>query len=311
MSDWSKRPHLGPPVPPATENSHLLSINPRRDWIRAPRMRSKASSRLLALAIAGASLRRAAHPGAPTPRSPAAFIARCRSFCPTLPSDPSPRGPGGRKPREPRCPFPRRRAGIRGPPALRRLLGRHFVPRGHRSRHHLLLRRGLPPGGGRRSVARRAAPRPPGARPRRPRAADVAFSASCWHHGLPRTRARPRPLQGRAEVLQNDQGARITPSWVAFTADGQRLIGEAAKNQQFANPRNTLYDVKRIIGRRSAPARTSPRPQSPPPLRWRRAPIPCDSWPSQVGRREAAEADRHAAVQGGQGGVRGDGAPGD
>jgi len=61
----------------------------------------------------------------------------------------------------------------------------------------------------------------------------------------------PPPLsQGRAEVLQNDQGARITPSWVAFTPDGQRLIGEAAKNQQFANPKNTVYDVKRVIGRR-------------------------------------------------------------
>lgn len=57
-------------------------------------------------------------------------------------------------------------------------------------------------------------------------------------------------VQGHAEVLQNDQGARITPSWVAFTADGQRLIGEAAKNQQLQNPRNTIHDIKRLIGRR-------------------------------------------------------------
>lgn len=44
-------------------------------------------------------------------------------------------------------------------------------------------------------------------------------------------------------------GNRITPSWVAFSPDGQRLIGEAAKNQAILNPTNTLYDVKRIIGR--------------------------------------------------------------
>jgi heat shock protein 5 len=52
------------------------------------------------------------------------------------------------------------------------------------------------------------------------------------------------------EIIANDLGNRITPSWVAFTEDGQRLIGEAAKNQAAINPSNTLYDVKRFIGRR-------------------------------------------------------------
>jgi len=55
--------------------------------------------------------------------------------------------------------------------------------------------------------------------------------------------------KGNVEIIANDLGNRITPSWVAFTEDGQRLIGEAAKNQGAVNPTNTLYDVKRLIGR--------------------------------------------------------------
>ncbi|EEE63461.1 hypothetical protein OsJ_18274 [Oryza sativa Japonica Group] len=49
-------------------------------------------------------------------------------------------------------------------------------------------------------------------------------------------------------------GNRITPSWVAFTGGGERLIGEAAKNQAAANPGRTVYDAKRLIGRRFADA---------------------------------------------------------
>ncbi|VEL28194.1 unnamed protein product, partial [Protopolystoma xenopodis] len=54
---------------------------------------------------------------------------------------------------------------------------------------------------------------------------------------------------GRVEIIANDQGNRITPSYVAFTSEGERLIGDAAKNQLTANPENTVFDVKRIIGR--------------------------------------------------------------
>lgn len=54
---------------------------------------------------------------------------------------------------------------------------------------------------------------------------------------------------GRVEVISNDQGNRTTPSYVAFTGE-ERLIGDAAKNQASLNPTNTVYDAKRLIGRK-------------------------------------------------------------
>merc|ERR1712061_354716 len=54
---------------------------------------------------------------------------------------------------------------------------------------------------------------------------------------------------GRVDVISNDQGNRITPSYVAFTEEGERLIGDAAKNQLTSNPTNTIFDAKRLIGR--------------------------------------------------------------
>jgi len=54
---------------------------------------------------------------------------------------------------------------------------------------------------------------------------------------------------GKVEIVANEQGNRTTPSWVAFTETGERLIGDSAKSQVVANPKNTFYDVKRLIGR--------------------------------------------------------------
>lgn len=56
--------------------------------------------------------------------------------------------------------------------------------------------------------------------------------------------------KGRVEIIANDQGNRITPSYVAYTPTGDRLIGEAAKNQATLYPSETIFDVKRLIGRR-------------------------------------------------------------
>ena len=51
-------------------------------------------------------------------------------------------------------------------------------------------------------------------------------------------------------VIENAEGARTTPSMIAFTKDGERLVGQPAKRQAVTNPENTLYAVKRLIGRR-------------------------------------------------------------
>src|SRR5262252_2284618 len=55
---------------------------------------------------------------------------------------------------------------------------------------------------------------------------------------------------GEPLVLENSEGKRTTPSVVAFAKSGERLVGEAAKRQAVTNSRNTIYSIKRFMGRK-------------------------------------------------------------
>src|SRR5436305_11401439 len=55
---------------------------------------------------------------------------------------------------------------------------------------------------------------------------------------------------GQPTVIANQEGQRTTPSVVAFTKTGERLVGQVAKRQAITNPENTIYSIKRFIGRR-------------------------------------------------------------
>src|SRR4030088_3274499 len=55
----------------------------------------------------------------------------------------------------------------------------------------------------------------------------------------------------KAKIIENAEGGRTTPSMVAFTDDGQVLVGQPAKRQSITNPENTIYAIKRLIGRRN------------------------------------------------------------
>src|SRR5438046_3328427 len=55
---------------------------------------------------------------------------------------------------------------------------------------------------------------------------------------------------GDPAVLENSEGSRTTPSIVAFSKTGERLVGQAAKRQAVTNPQNTIYSIKRFMGRK-------------------------------------------------------------
>src|SRR3990167_199464 len=58
-------------------------------------------------------------------------------------------------------------------------------------------------------------------------------------------------MEGREpKVIVNEEGSRITPSVVAYTKDGERLVGQVAKRQSITNPERTVYSIKRFMGRR-------------------------------------------------------------
>src|SRR5581483_3494045 len=55
---------------------------------------------------------------------------------------------------------------------------------------------------------------------------------------------------GEPTVLENSEGSRLTPSVVAITKSGERLVGQVAKRQAVTNPENTVFSVKRLMGRK-------------------------------------------------------------
>src|SRR5512139_1160314 len=55
---------------------------------------------------------------------------------------------------------------------------------------------------------------------------------------------------GNPVVIQNSEGGRLTPSVVGFTKDGERLVGQVAKRQAITNPVNTIFSIKRFMGRK-------------------------------------------------------------
>ncbi len=59
---------------------------------------------------------------------------------------------------------------------------------------------------------------------------------------------------GEPVVIANSEGTRTTPSMVAFTESGERLVGQQAKRQAVTNPENTLFAIKRLIGRKFSSA---------------------------------------------------------
>ena len=57
---------------------------------------------------------------------------------------------------------------------------------------------------------------------------------------------------GEPVVIPNSEGGRTTPSVVAFTKDNERLVGQVARRQAITNPRNTVFSIKRFMGRKAS-----------------------------------------------------------
>src|SRR5262249_47370399 len=117
--------------------------------------------------------------------------------------------------------------------------------------------------------ARRGPPRPRAGSPRRrPFAASIRHPRTCYKEtqifskeaasmaktigiDLGTTNSCVAVLEGgEPAVIPNAEGGRTTPSVVAFTKDGQRLVGAPAKRQQVTNPQNTIFSIKRFMGRK-------------------------------------------------------------
>ena len=67
---------------------------------------------------------------------------------------------------------------------------------------------------------------------------------------------------GKPEIIANSEGNRTTPSVVAVNKNNERLVGQVARRQQVTNPTNTIYEVKRLIGRKFRRQRSPARPQA-------------------------------------------------
>src|SRR5512136_2988991 len=61
--------------------------------------------------------------------------------------------------------------------------------------------------------------------------------------------------KGEQKIITNSEGGRTTPSVVGFAKDGARLVGQVAKRQSITNPENTVYSIKRFMGRRISEVR--------------------------------------------------------
>ena len=83
---------------------------------------------------------------------------------------------------------------------------------------------------------------------------DFAGRRGCGVAGL-----HDREQAGEPVVLENSEGARPTPSVVAFTKSGERIVGQAAKRQAITNAANTIFSAKRLIGRKFTEVREEAR----------------------------------------------------